>query len=775
MTTLFVERTVEVPADAERILSDAREVLHLRRIQSVRLIHRYLVAGVAPEIVGAAERTIFSDPATDRLSRILELDPGETAFAYAYVPGQFDNRAQAAVDGLHVLGAADPTVMVATVVALAGEITPAELARLKGYLINPVDSEEVDPYDADAQLRRARAATEADEAISDEVARRPGPGAGGPAAGGAGAAPEEIPLRHLAAGGGAAGGGAAGGGAADAGHQETTADVVERLGLAMTAGDLLVCAEAFIREGREPRLIEVRLLDTYWSDHCRHQTFLTELTRIAVPESSAEARALKRYRGLRRELGREDRPETLMDMATIAARAFRARGGLRDLDVSEEINAAGIVLPAAATTAAAGAGAPDDQDWLLLFKNETHNHPTEIEPYGGASTCLGGAIRDPMSGRGTVFQAIRVSGSGDPRQPVEETRAGKLPQRLITLEAARGFSSYGNQFGLATGLVGEHYHPGYVAKRLEAGAVIGAVPRRLVRRERPEPGDVVLLVGGRTGRDGIGGATGSSREHTEDSVAVAGAEVQKGNPPAERALYRLFRNPAAPALIKRCNDFGAGGVAVAVGELAEGIDIDLDAVPRKYAHLAPDEVALSESQERMAVVVSPEDAEEFRELAAAENLEATVIARITAGERLVIRSGGVTVVDLPRSLLDSAGAPKRAQAEIASARATADRATPDRNTAARATASPGAAAAGGGPAKEAWLQHLQGLAGTTHRGLVERFDSSIGRGTVLLPFGGVLQRTPAQATVMRLPRFGGGAAGTVGGEAEAGVLSPPGQ
>ncbi len=708
MTVIFVERSAETPPEASRILNDARTVLRISGLHGVRIVHRYLVDGVSDELLDRAASLVFADPASDRLrsegsvsdggelkgdaSASVELDPTELAFAVAFLPGQFDSRAQAAVDALQVLGAEHPRVLTARIIILRGSLSPEELTRVKGYLVNPVDSYELDPWDAREQWRHGRRGCDSADEAADT---------------------ERVALRHLAADG------------------PDARDHAERLGhdlgLAMTPDDLIFCARSFRELGREPRITELRILDTYWSDHCRHQTFTTKLCGMRAAPDSTEAAALARYRALRRELGYgEDRPETLMDMATIGAKVLRRRGLLEDLDVSAEVNAAGVVIDG-------------PEPWLLLFKNETHNHPTEIEPYGGASTCIGGAIRDPMSGRGTVFQAIRVSGGADPRTAVEETRAGKLPQRRLAVEAARGFSSYGNQFGLATGLVGEHYHPGFMAKRLEAGAVVGAVPLARVRREQPAPGDVVLLVGGRTGRDGIGGATGSSKEHSEDSVARAGAEVQKGNPPVERALYRLFRRSDALSLIKRCNDFGAGGVAVAVGELADGMEIDLDAVPRKYAHLRPEEVALSESQERMAVVIHPDQIEAFQALARQENLEATAIAHVTGSDRLVMSAGG-RVAELPRSLLDAAGAPKATDVAI----------SPTDERGAYPVAVP---AAQGWADPAAWIDWLSRLNRGARRGLTERFDSSIGRASVLLPFGGVLQRTPVQATVMRLPQI----------------------
>ena len=514
------------------------------------------------------------------------------------------------------------------------------------------------------------------------------------------------------------------------------------LGLAMDLADLLYCQAHFRdREMRDPTLTEIRLLDTYWSDHCRHTTFLTAITRVEIAAGLGNdplRRAYESYLETRDRLAAPGRQEVcLMDLALLAMRELREKGRLGDVEFSEEINACSM--------AAAVDVDGKDREWLVMFKNETHNHPTEIEPFGGAATCLGGAIRDPLSGRSFVYQALRVTGSGDPRQAVALTLPGKLPQRKITTEAAHGFSSYGNQVGLATGQVVEIYHPGYVAKRLEIGAVIGAAPRENVRRRAPAAGDVVLLVGGRTGRDGIGGATGSSKAHSESSLLTCGAEVQKGNPPGERKLQRLFRDPRASRLIKRCNDFGAGGVAVAVGELAPGLEIDLDQVPKKYAGLDGTELSLAESQERMAVVVAAAQAGRFRQLAAAENIEATVIARVSRRPRLQMKWRGRAIVDLDRGFLDSHGAGRQTAVEIACPVAADDffKKRP--------------ADSGGNPAdlRTAWTAVLSDLNHCSQKGLVERFDSSIGAATIFAPFGGKYQATPADVMVAKIPLLAG--------------------
>ena len=502
--------------------------------------------------------------------------------------------------------------------------------------------------------------------------------------------------------------------------------MIGRYGLAMDLDDLAFCQEYFAGEGRCPTFTELKLIDTYWSDHCRHTTFSTVLEHVQI-ESPTVRRSFKRYLELRAELGRNDRPVTLMDLATIGAKALKKRGLLPDLDESEEINACSVKI----TVDAGG----HSEDWLLMFKNETHNHPTEIEPFGGAATCLGGAIRDPLSGRSYVYQAMRVTGAADPLLPVSETIPGKLPQRKIVTGAAAGYSSYGNQIGLATGLVHEVYHPGYVAKRMEIGAVIAAAPAGNVRRLSPEPGDIVVLLGGKTGRDGCGGATGSSKAHSADSLAECGAEVQKGNAPEERKLQRLFRNPEAARMIKRCNDFGAGGVSVAIGELADSLDIDLDAVPKKYEGLDGTELAISESQERMAVVLSAGDVERFLALAATENLQGTPVAKVTDTGRMRMSWRGSRIVDLSREFLSSNGASKHICVRVTAP-------------------SPIGEDHGYHSFGERMRRTLTDLNVCSQKGLVERFDSSIGGNTVLAPFGGQYQETPTQAMAAKIPVLG---------------------
>ena len=512
-------------------------------------------------------------------------------------------------------------------------------------------------------------------------------------------------------------------------------ELIARMGLAMDAADAAFCQQYFRAEGREPTVTELRVLDTYWSDHCRHTTFGTIIDEADIADARVKA-SYERYLGIRRELGREGRPVTLMDIATIGAKYLKHTGALKDLDESEEINACSVKM----TADNGGVSEP----WLLMFKNETHNHPTEIEPFGGAATCIGGAIRDPLSGRAYVYQAMRVTGAGDPLVPVEDTLPGKLPQRKLVTTAAAGYSSYGNQIGLATGLVDELYHPGYVAKRMEIGAVVAAAPEKNVVRSRPAPGDAVILLGGRTGRDGMGGATGSSKAHDTHSLTDCGAEVQKGNAPVERKLQRLFRNGDITRMIKRCNDFGAGGVSVAIGELADGLEIDLDLVPKKYDGLDGTELAISESQERMAVVVAAEDAERFLAGAAAENIEATVVAHVSAEPRLRMSWRGKTIVDIARSFLASNGAEKHARVSVPAL---------PQDAANEAAHVPGFTADFG--AHDTLRERLAKLMGSlrccSRKGLAERFDSTIGAASVVMPFGGARQLTPAQAMIAKLP------------------------
>ncbi len=692
---VFVEKKAGFDGEARALRADLRDNLGIINLESVRLLNRYDVSGVTNREWQRARCAVFSEPPVDYVhDEIFPRSAEETAFAIEYLPGQYDQRADSAAQCLQLLfPGRRPEVATARVIVLKGMLASGDLGRIKHYLINPVDSRE--------------AAMEKPSSLS----LRASP-------------PASVPVLK--------------------GFTAMTDGELHRLGgelgLAMDASDLRYCRDYFRgQERRDPTLTEIRLLDTYWSDHCRHTTFLTAIDRVDITAghfSEPLRRAYEDYLETRRRLnGAQPVEVCLMDLALLAMKEMRAQGRLPDVEFSEEVNACTV-------KAWVGSGGRKEE-WLVLFKNETHNHPTEIEPFGGAATCLGGAIRDPLSGRAYVYQAMRVTGSGDPRQAVAGTIPGKLPQRKITTDAALGYSSYGNQVGLATGQVSEVYHPGYVAKRMEIGAVIGAAPRRNVVRRTPVPGDVVLLVGGRTGRDGIGGATGSSKAHHENSLATCGAEVQKGNPPCERKLQRLFRDPRASRLIKRCNDFGAGGVAVAVGELAPGLEIDLDRVPKKYAGLDGSELALAESQERMAVVVKASDAKLFRKLAAAENLEATAIARISARRRLRMKWRLRTIVDLDRDFLDSHGARRRTVVEVAAPEPSGNffgellgaEKLPD--------------------LEAAWMAVLADLNVCSQKGLGERFDSSIGAASVLYPLGGRFQSTPIEAMVARMPLLAG--------------------
>lgn len=660
ISRVLVGKKAGLDAEGQSILHDARELLGIDDLENVSVVQRYDISGASDsEIIQA-----IVEPAVDTV--LTELPTSDAAFAVRYLPGQFDQRADSAAQCIQLVSQGErPTVQNSRIYLLQGQISDDGLEQLKRHIINPVDSAEVPVADAVAGPESAEA-------------------------------PEPVPTL--------------------VGFNQMTPAELDELrathGLAMDTDDALFCQEYFRSEDREPTLTEVKVIDTYWSDHCRHTTFLTELTSVQFEDPRAEA-AYQDYLAVREELGRS-KPVTLMDLATVAAKYLRQTGKLDGLDVSEEINACTVKIDV------------DGEPWLLLFKNETHNHPTEIEPFGGAATCIGGAIRDPLSGRAYVYQAMRVTGAADPRQSVAETLPGKLPQRQIVNQAAAGYSSYGNQIGLATGQVTEVYHPGYVAKRMEIGAVVGAAPAANVRREEPAPGDQIVLLGGRTGRDGIGGATGSSKTHTASSVAKAGSEVQKGNAPEERKLQRLFRDPTAARLIKRCNDFGAGGISVAIGELAPGLSIDLDAPPLKYQGLSGTEVAISESQERMAVVLAPEDVEQFMELAAAENLEATSVAVVTEEPRLTMDFRGERIVDLARAFLDSNGAPKAAEAVVTK---------------------PGTVAFPFSSMSEVAAD----LNVASQRGLIERFDATIGTGSVLMPLGGKRQLTPTQVMAAKLP------------------------
>ena len=675
--SIYVEKKPPFAVEARAVLSDLHTALQLQNVKSVRVICRYLVENISPGDLEAAKPVVFSEPPVDTLHDAPPQAPGARMFAVEYLPGQFDQRADSCSQCIALLRGGDrPTVRTAKIYILEGDLTDADFAAVKGYLINPVESREA-CFDIPETL-------ELDFDIPTGVETLDG-------------------FTELS--------------------QEALQKLHAELSLAMDLDDLLFCQSYFLwEEDRCPTMTELRMIDTYWSDHCRHTTFMTQIDNVQI-EPPYIRDTFRRYRMLRGLTGRQRSPVTLMDLATIGVTGLRRRGLLNRLDQSEEINACSVNVLIDVD------GSPED--WLLMFKNETHNHPTEIEPFGGAATCLGGAIRDPLSGRSYVYQAMRITGAASPLQKTAETLPGKLPQRKLVQTAAAGYSSYGNQVGLATGLVHEIYHPGYVAKRMEIGAVVGAAPAKNVVREEPKNGDIVILLGGRTGRDGCGGATGSSKSHTQSSLGSCGAEVQKGNPPEERKLQRLFRNPEATRMIKRCNDFGAGGVAVSIGELADGVRINLDAVPKKYEGLDGTELAISESQERMSVVVKADDAQAFIRLADAENLEATPVAVITGDPRLVMEWNGNTIVNLSRSFLNSNGASKHTRASIPAPVLSREQDEP-------VTA-------------ESLKRRMSGLDFCSRKGLVERFDSTIGAGSVLLPYGGRYQSTPAQAMAAKFP------------------------
>ena len=667
---IFVEKKPELANEARDLRYEVRHILQIKSLEKVRVINRYDVENIEKELFDYAVGTVFSEPQLDIATASIEMD-GAKVFAVEPLPGQFDQRADSAAQCIQIISQGErPTVKTAKVYLLYGDLTAEEFETIKKSVINPVESREAS-LDMPETLK-------ADYAIPETVATLDG-------------------FLDL--------------------DEKGLADFVSQYGLAMDCDDIAFCQAYFRKEGRDPTITEIRMIDTYWSDHCRHTTFLTTIDNVTFEDELLQ-KAYDDYVATRKELGRT-KPINLMDIGTLAAKYLKKIGKLEKLDESEEINACTVKIEVEAD----GVKEP----WLLLFKNETHNHPTEIEPFGGAATCIGGAIRDPLSGRSYVYGAMRVTGAADPLKPINETMEGKLPQRKIVTTAAAGYSSYGNQIGLATGIVDELYHDGYAAKRMEIGAVVGAAPAENVRRECPAPGDVVILLGGRTGRDGCGGATGSSKSHTLKSLENCGAEVQKGNAPEERKLQRLFRNYEACRMIKRCNDFGAGGVSVAIGELADGLHIDLNAVPKKYDGLDGTELAISESQERMAVVVEPENVDRFIALADQENLEATVVAKVQAEPRLVMEWNGKVIVDISREFLNSNGAEKHI--DIA----------------------PAAPACYKKQVGSDFAEELKALAGDLNvcskRGLSERFDSTIGAGGVLMPFGGKHQQTPVQAMV----------------------------
>ncbi len=691
---IFAEKKPGFDVEAGAVFPDLKENLGISGLQRVRILHRYDVEGITGEEYLGARWVVFGEPTVDLLREETFLPPlGSRVLAVEYLPGQYDQRADSAAQCLQILSHRErPEVRSARLLVLEGDISDADFRKIKEYCINPVESRQ--------------AGEEKPRTLETRVEP-----------------PSEVEILH--------GFTEAGGEALERMHR--------RLGLAMSLEDLEFCRGYFCREEkRDPTLTEIRVLDTYWSDHCRHTTFLSRISEVDIepgPFASLLESALGQVREAQKRISPEDSGElSLMRIATLAMKEMRRDGLLEDVDLSAEVNACCIRVEAEVD----GRKEP----WLVLFKNETHNHPTEIEPFGGAATCLGGAIRDPLSGRAYVYQAMRVTGSGDPRVPVSETLPGKLPQSTITRGAAAGFSSYGNQIGLATGQVVELYDPGYIAKRMEIGAVLGAAPAQNVVRSEPEPGDRVILLGGRTGRDGCGGATGSSKAHTEESLLTCGAEVQKGNPPTERKLQRLFRKPQVSRMIKRCNDFGAGGVSVALGELADGLEIDLSAVPRKYEGLDGTELAISESQERMAVVIAPGNLRDFLAAAAEENLEATAVAQITAEPRLKMRWQDRPIVDLSRAFLNTNGVQQTARVRIRAPR-------PEESYfRGGAGISPHGSAA---ELKAAWLANLSRLLTCCQKGLAERFDSTIGAGTILLPFGGSRQWTPEEGMAARIP------------------------
>ena len=677
VTRIFVEKKDEYGNEAAALKRDIINLLGVKGLVKIRLINRYDIELIDEPTLERAIKTVFSEPVTDNV--YYQLDNADVIFAVEYLPGQFDQRANSAEECIQFISQGDKAmVRSARVYMLYGKINENELLKIKKYLINPVEARE--------------ASMEIPSTLVTEYD-----------------VPEKIEIMN---------------GFINKSQVELESFLKEN-GMAMDINDILLCQEYFKKENRNPTRTELRVIDTYWSDHCRHTTFNTTIDYIKFEDEVIE-KTFKDYLYQRRGLG-INKPVSLMNIVTTAVKVLKAEGKLDKLVESEEVNACTINFKAKIDG--------KDEDWTLLFKNETHNHPTEIEPFGGAATCVGGAIRDPLSGRSYVYAAMRVTGAGNPLTPVEDTIEGKLPQRKIVTDAARGYSSYGNQIGLTTGLVDEIYHDGYVAKRMEIGAVIGAAPTENIIREVPSPGDKVILLGGKTGRDGCGGATGSSKSHKLTSLESCGAEVQKGNAPEERKLQRLFRNPEATKIIKRCNDFGAGGVSVAIGELAEGLLIDLDRVPKKYEGLDGTELAISESQERMAVVVNPKDVDKFMALAIEENLEATVVASVTEEKRLVMTWNGQSIVDISRDFLDTNGAEKHVNVKIPEAMSY-EKAIPNSFC-------------------KGFKALMDDLNICSKKGLSERFDSTIGKNTVLMPFGGVNQRTPIQAMVHKIPTIKG--------------------
>ena len=705
---IFVEKKEGFDVEGKLLLEDFRDNLSIKTLDNVRVLNKYIIGELEEDYYKIALKTIFGELPVDNIYEgSLEIKEGDIAFGVENLPGQYDQRADSASECLMLLTKEKRVeVKWSKIIILQGNLSIEDVEKIKAYFINPVDSREAD-------INSSELTNEYKEPKNVEILN--------------GFINKNIDeLKEF--------------------HKE--------MGLAMSIGDLEMIRKYFLSEGRNPSITEIKVIDTYWSDHCRHTTFLTSIKEIEIEDGKYNVPVKKSYEAYMKSRDfvygeNTDRDINLMDLAVICMKELRKRGLTEDLDISDEINACSINIKVETNNG--------EEEYLLMFKNETHNHPTEIEPFGGAATCLGGAIRDPLSGRTYVYGAMRVTGAADPTASIEETIKGKLPQRTITLGAASGYSSYGNQIGLATGQVDEVYHPNYAAKRMEVGAVIAAAPKENVRREEPQKGDVVVLLGGKTGRDGIGGATGSSKEHTEDSINECGAEVQKGNPPTERKIQRLFRNKEVTRMIKRCNDFGAGGVSVAIGELCRGLDIDLDKVPKKYEGLDGTEIAISESQERMAVVIEKENLEKFIRLSNEENLEAVVVAEVTDTERLRMFWRGNAIVDIKRSFLDTNGETQETNVKV-----TAPTEYPF--------------AVGDVNVKDKWIETLNSLNVCDKKGLIERFDSTIGSGTVLMPLGGKYSRTPAEGMVFKIPVQNGetnsASIMTYGFNPELGVWSP---
>ena len=685
---VFVEKKKPFAVNAKELLEEIGGYLGIKTITDVRVLIRYDIENLSEETYKKALTTVFSEPPVDDVYEgTFPAGKDDFVFSVEYLPGQFDQRADSAEQCVKFFNENEtPVIKTAVTYVLTGTVTDEEKNRIKEHCINPVDSRQAAEDIPETLVTEFK--TPADVIYFDGFKDMP-----------------EDKLKEL----------------------------YDSLGLAMTFKDFKFIQEHFAGvEKRDPSMTEIRVLDTYWSDHCRHTTFATELTDVKFKDGFYKApmeATYNKYLSDRAEIykDRKDKFVCLMDLALMGAKKLKAEGKLADQEESDEINACSIVVPVEIDG--------KTEEWLVNFKNETHNHPTEIEPFGGAATCLGGAIRDPLSGRTYVYQAMRITGAADPTVPVSETIHGKLPQRKLVTGAAHGYSSYGNQIGLATGYVKEIYHPDYVAKRMEIGAVIAAAPRSAVKRENSDPGDIIILLGGRTGRDGCGGATGSSKVHTEKSIEDCGAEVQKGNAPTERKMQRLFRRPEVTKLIKKCNDFGAGGVSVAIGELAAGLKVDLDKVPKKYEGLDGTELAISESQERMAVVVDPKDVKEFLKYAAEENLEAVEVAVVTEEPRLVLNWRGKDIVNISRAFLDTNGAHQETKVVVDIPSQEDDYLKPVKVTDVRGK----------------WLKTLADLNECSQKGLVERFDGSIGAGSVYMPYGGKYQLTETQSMVAKLP------------------------